>query len=617
MVTVSPADDRSKAIGDDLKQVGITPEFVKGAEKRSANKREASAFARGFDQTEGQIFLIVQDDQRLVRDETVLPSIPEGADVILLATANAGTLPNTSENREAYGTNAYDGLALVEVHDTDYYRVSSMAHAKAILICSSRGRARFREEIQKASNRSNSTAARLSVAIADLNAYALRAPLFDAVGGMKKTEPPQVSPVITSSSLRHAKVGEVRIARKGRRKIAVQAVRNTSTALLGWDVIADVRQDETLKPIKTHNVRLPLYHQDVLKDRFDVIPNARVFPPDPEAQSCGVTDEIGQFSILSAEFKWIRRPMLAPETERMAGPLKQLKGTYIYGGWLHPHFGHFLAESTARLWALAKNFGKIDGVLFIPYGPRTIWRTRRKYGPILNLFAGETPITPLTGPAIVDKLIVPEPGFGHQSRMLGSREYIDFVRNRVSSQITPEGGDRIYISRSKLNAKRGGIFGETSLEAFLAENGYEIFHPQQHSAEEQLSRYAAARYIISLDGSPLHFASFALRPDAKVAIVKRRTSTIQERMAEQVRRFSGAEVHVMDHIEKMWVREHFQRIDYSSYGELDFVGLGDSLRECGFLKSGAPAPSFGVDQIAQELENRPAELGPLVPLEGP
>ena len=48
----------------------------------------------------------------------------------------------------------------------------------------------------------------------------------------------------------------------------------------------------------------------------------------------------------------------------------QLRRCYMFGGMFWHHFGHFLFETLARLWAVAQLSERIDGIVF--FVPRTM-----------------------------------------------------------------------------------------------------------------------------------------------------------------------------------------------------------------------------------------------------
>jgi hypothetical protein len=558
-------------------------------------------------------FIVFDDDQELLWDDCILPDIPTDADIIYLATRNSGCLPDTPENKAKFGFHAYDGLALAESYDDTYLRLYTMISSMAVFVVSERGRERYRLELKKAFNRSTAADIRYAFAMPSLNVYALRQPMFAEKQSLQvPSKSGDLRVAETHTPLIVTAENDVRVSEHRIRSLKVQAKRDPETKTLNWEVLEVLSAEDAVSLAKPA-VRLPGYNRDILKDRIEIVENAKVFPPDPESRSCGVTDAEGNFLRFSQEFKTPRRPSPPPEEWRTNQDLPRLEGTYLYAGWLHPHFGHFLLESTTRLWALSEMKDEIDGILFIPVGPNSIWRTRKAYAPIINMFSGGLPIVPETHPKIVEKLIVPEPGFGRESRMKGSDKYIDSTRKQVAEKITPAGFERLYISRTDLNENRGGVFGEHLIEQFMRENGYEIFHPQNYSSDEQLARYAAARYIVSLDGSALHFAAYALKPGAKVGIIARRKSNVIDEIANQLRRFAQADVDVFDVIKKMWIKEGSRRIDYSSFGELDLVGLSQMLLEQGFLVQTSKLENMRQEDIFAFLEARRNDVPNLVP----
>lgn len=326
------------------------------------------------------------------------------------------------------------------------------------------------------------------------------------------------------------------------------------------------------------------YNKTGMSDRFVVLKDAVVCPPDDQGR-CGVLDADGTFVTFSQDHLRPRRARVPPDPALLDQPLAELAGRHLFAGPMHPHFGHFLLESTPRLWALGVDPEPINSVLFIPFGPNSIWRARKAYRPFLEIFCGERPIANIVVPTRVETLVVADPGFGHEARMAGTAQYRAFMRGRVAEAIPPEGPARLYISRTGLGDNRGGILDETVIEQVLAANGYEIFHPQRHSARAQLAKYAAARQIVALDGSALHMAAYAARPDCHIGMIARRRSAILPRLADQIRRFSGASVEVIDCLVACWVKAGSTRIDYSSIGEVDLARLFARLDGDGFIDS--------------------------------
>ncbi|MES2846229.1 MAG: glycosyltransferase 61 family protein [Pseudomonadota bacterium] len=283
---------------------------------------------------------------------------------------------------------------------------------------------------------------------------------------------------------------------------------------------------------------------------------------------------------------WIRAlkptpiPTLSPDE-----PVVDLPGRHLFAGHFRGHFGHFLVESTARLWALDHIGQKPDGILYLPYrgsvGP--IERAIEGHEAFFRLLGIDVPLRTFGSALRVERLFVPELGFGWSQRYAGSPAYRAFMQGRLSDAVTAEGGDKLYISRAKLNAQRGGILGETVIEDNLARAGYDIFHPERHPLEVQIARYKAARTILALDGSALHLAAYVLAPGAKVGIILRRSKANVADYALQYRSFCGVDPQVFDVIRHDWVSDDASRVDYRSVGEIDFSALFKALKAKGYV----------------------------------
>lgn len=287
-----------------------------------------------------------------------------------------------------------------------------------------------------------------------------------------------------------------------------------------------------------------------------------------------------------------------------------LSGTWLFGGMLYAHFGHFLCESTARLWALDRPGPPVAGVLFHPR-KRATWPRRflRPIRPWLALAGVEGPVELPMRPCRVERLLVPDQAFGTGGMIGGRPEFHRFVRERFGAGIAAEGAERIYISRSRLFARRGRILGEAWLEARMQAEGYRIFHPQEHPIEAQVAQYKAARVVVSTDCSALHLAAFFARPGDRVAIVLRRPGRTVQDFVTQYRTFCGVEPVVIDCLCGLHSYEGAKLGQMSEvFGEIDPAALQAALVAAGFL-TGPAQPGPTPDGIAAELEDLAARLG--------
>jgi len=315
--------------------------------------------------------------------------------------------------------------------------------------------------------------------------------------------------------------------------------------------------------------------------------NALVIPPVVSGlvQACGVMEADGLCLPQSLTWRGQRAMMTAPALPD--GPVKHLAGTHLYGGQLWMHFGHFLCESLSRLWALDAG-GPVTAdrplsLVFIPKRPDSGAAIKAFQTQFMALLGIELPITVLTSPTQVERLIVPGQGFGLGAIAAGTPEFRAFTRRRMAQDVVARGGPSLYISRSALGGLEGGIALEEALEANLAAAGYEIFHPQQHSLEEQVARYRAASRIVGLDGSAFHMFGFVGRPDQRTAVILRRNSSVYQGLERQITAFTGTPPQIIRAVVADWLPEGKKRAGRYSFGQLDFEAVGAALREGGFI----------------------------------
>jgi hypothetical protein len=289
-----------------------------------------------------------------------------------------------------------------------------------------------------------------------------------------------------------------------------------------------------------------------------------------------------------------------------AAPVEELAGRYLYGGMLYGHFGHFLCESTGRLWALARDRG-FDGVVWLPKvamaHPARLLKPLRPFFAVMGL--EDLQLTAPQANTRIEEIVVPEQGFGIGTLSSGRPEYRDFMHAHLGADIAAEGPEKLYISRSGLNTKRGSVLLEAEIEVRLAAEGYTIFHPQEHSFEVQIARYKAARQIVALDGSALHLAAMLVDPACKVAIINRGPSQNIDDYLRQFEAFAGVMPTRIDVVQSYWYPEGRRVVKRETHALLDFKALGKALGVAGFRKKtlwkvADPA------QIAEELAEREA-----------
>jgi len=332
--------------------------------------------------------------------------------------------------------------------------------------------------------------------------------------------------------------------------------------------------------------------------------DAIVVPPADSGfvQPAGVLDAEGRYCPHGALWRKFRPLTTEPEPPAEIG--ETLSGRWLWGGVLWAHFGHFLVESSSRLWALDGLEQPVDGILFIPKRPAVGDMVRGFQRDFIAQMAPGLPIKVATGPMRVGELVVPGQGFGLGKITAGTHKFRDAIHHHFGKDIKPEGPEKIYISRSALGLGKGGLLGEERLEELLQAEGYEIFHPQNHDIATQLARYKAARKVIAADGSALHLFAMVGRADQPVAMIMRRKSGANNLLAANVAHFCGSEPVVINALRTEWVKADQKKSNRLSFGEIDHAVLARVLGKTGFVREGLDWPTLTEDERQQILKDK-------------
>lgn len=356
-----------------------------------------------------------------------------------------------------------------------------------------------------------------------------------------------------------------------------------------------------------------------LAGKIEVLENVVINPYTGEGglmeyRKAGVFDEDGHLCVSTTPWRHGSKPLLSKPDFPAEEEIETLKGTYIYGGLLYVHFGHFLCESTSRLWAFDHVDQHVDGIFYIPRKvmgwPQKAIRPSKPFFAAMGL--GDKSIHAPVKPVRVERLIVAPQGFGTGDMITGAPEFRKYMMQTLGKDIPAKGPKKLYISRTRLFSRRGSILGEDHFEAFLEAESYGVFHPQNHSIEEQIAHYKAADKIISLDASALHLAAFFARPDQDIAILNRRPGSTIETFVAQYDKFAGVVPTTVDAVSRFWHAEGQKPRPNELYSLMDFSETQKSLTKAGFVSGNTPWPALSGqtldDAIAQVEERMDAKL---------
>ncbi|WP_371228250.1 glycosyltransferase 61 family protein [Roseovarius sp. 2305UL8-3] len=330
--------------------------------------------------------------------------------------------------------------------------------------------------------------------------------------------------------------------------------------------------------------------------------NATIIPPTTNGfrQAAGVLNSDGEHCDQGATWRNGQALTHAPPVPE-ATP-DQLPGRWMWAGLLFKHFGHFLVESSARLWALDQIDGTLDGIIYVPKRKGQGTHLRGYQQQYLEAFGIDIPIKVLSGPTRVDELIIPGQGFGLGPIAAGTPAMRAAFHKRLGQNIAPEGPDKLFVSRAALGLGSGGIFGEDSFADYLRAEGYEVFYPEQHDISTQIARYKAAQKIIITDGSAAHFYAHLGLKNRQIAYLLRR-SYWTESIITQIESFCQTKPLILDTIRREWAPkpEHHKAYRGVSFAQHDFARLQQVLLAHGFVQDAAPWAEISNDTIVKTL----------------
>jgi len=245
--------------------------------------------------------------------------------------------------------------------------------------------------------------------------------------------------------------------------------------------------------------------------KIKLIKNSTILPMKgfPSALTGGVFTSDGEFLEDSIVERGLPR-----ELER---PVEYLSGTYIWGGCLFGHFGHFILESLARLYAFrqCKNYP----ILFINENDSVFHYQKT----IFESLGIKNEIIRIKIPTSVENLVYSKPGFVLNplhiiDEQINALKYFYFQKNGGLN--CDKNSKKIWLSRS--NILTGAVVNEFPIEKILKKIGYKIVHPENLSLQEQIRLISTSDVVAGFDGSQFYTLLFALDISSKFYIFNRR-----------------------------------------------------------------------------------------------
>jgi hypothetical protein len=316
--------------------------------------------------------------------------------------------------------------------------------------------------------------------------------------------------------------------------------------------------------------------------RIEILEQALVAPlafydraSSPQTFDGGAYGHDGKPCELSLHVKSMARNVPLPAMQATAC----LPGTHLYAGMLkNEHFGHFVAESLARLWAT--QVSRFDSVIF--YLRDTSLTVPSFVQDTLDCISPKLSVHIVREPTRIERLIVPEqlchPSIGFAS----GHPLLKQAFSGVAS-IDRNLSRKLYVSRSLLSGSEGCFLGESFIEERLQDEGYAILHPQTLPICDQFAAYAAADQLIFAEGSAMHLYALVARPEQRAFIIRRRPMGIV--FDWQLASFGAQPLAGGSHILGFFIPERDGADLLRARARLDMPSLAAELREQGFISN--------------------------------
>ena len=206
----------------------------------------------------------------------------------------------------------------------------------------------------------------------------------------------------------------------------------------------------------------------------------------------------------------------------------EISGPAVFAGYMRKIWGHFIMNTTARLWYLLHGAPADAKIVFAvtPEENTGFW-LRGNYAELLDMLGIADRIVIISEPTAFESLTVPALGFNLQTSV--SPEWVDVfrkVRAEALSRTSPDVGSpkKIFFSRSAWKEHLPKDIGAELADNYFMRNGYTIVRPEQISLSAMIRMLDSAEAIAFPDGSIAHNILFA-RPGTPTVIVEKLPTT--------------------------------------------------------------------------------------------
>lgn len=229
-----------------------------------------------------------------------------------------------------------------------------------------------------------------------------------------------------------------------------------------------------------------------------------------------VFDSSGQpvEAALDFAFPWCE-PMHPPRTSSVAW--SEVERTlpdadYLYLGYFHFHFGHFVTDSLSRIWPLLDRGVAGRKLLYHGAGAWESWQREFPWLPEMLTALGvrESDLLHLTEPVRIRRLQIP--GRSWQSQTFAHQVHQRVCRRlgeHILKGVKPRGGPPVYLSKTRLTGGVRRVTNEAKLEAFLRPRGVDVLYPEAMPTRDKIALFANGRTVTGTTSSAFNLSLFA------------------------------------------------------------------------------------------------------------
>jgi hypothetical protein len=205
----------------------------------------------------------------------------------------------------------------------------------------------------------------------------------------------------------------------------------------------------------------------------------------------------------------LSRP-ITDDIDFSALPLIQSDRPYFFIGEINPHFGHFLLESTARLWPLLHLTPGFAGkYLFFSQKASSALLEKTFIKDIFGSLSLEPKnFTVYRKPCRLQNVFIAPPAFEIRSQGCPVfRQTMQAIGNTLANGLSEINNTKLtplYLSKSKLAKGVSGIINEADIEDSLRKKGVDIWHPETVDLASQIKEISSRKYLIGSVGSAFH-----------------------------------------------------------------------------------------------------------------